>query len=197
MTVSLPGVHAFHIGLVVRDLDATTRLYSEMLGVPRWHCWENEREGLPTNADTAGQRGKIRVAYGRLPGQTIELFQPLGGTTIWSNFLRDRGEGVQHIGFWAQDLEATLQAAVARGGKIVHAYFRDGIGSVQISPSTPEAELLPLLDATQLGYAQLPNAGGVLWEFMGSGGPDRMRERFGDAILDFMEMPPWLGAGQS
>jgi catechol 2,3-dioxygenase-like lactoylglutathione lyase family enzyme len=197
MTVLMPSVYAFHIGIVVHDLDATTRLYSELLGVTRWHYWENDREGLPTNPDTAGQRGAIRVAYGRLPGQTIELFQPLGGTTIWSNFLRNHGQGVQHIGFWTRDLAATLGAAVARGGKVVHAYLRDGVSAVQISPSTPDADLLPLLDATQLGYVDVPNAGGVLWEFMGSGGPQRMRDRMGESLLDVLELPPWLETGQS
>jgi catechol 2,3-dioxygenase-like lactoylglutathione lyase family enzyme len=197
MTLPLPSVYAFHIGIVVRDLDATTRLYSEMLGVTRWFCWENDRPGLPTNPETAGQHGSVRVAYGRAPGQTLELFQPLAGTTIWSNFLRDRGEGVQHLGLWTRDLAATLEAAVARGGTIVHAYLREGVSSVQLSPGTAEGELLPMLDATQLGYAQMPHAGGILWEFMGSGGPERMRARLGDRILDVLELPPWPDGGRS
>jgi len=43
----------------------------------------------------------------------------------------------------------------------------------------------------------VPNAGGILWEFMGSGGPERMRGRIGGQMLDVLELPPWVGGSRS
>jgi len=91
VTASAESIFTYHIGIVVRDIDATMACYRDLLQVPRWHTWEVERVGLPTNPATAGRRGRIRIAYGRAPGQTIELLQPLEGETIWSAFLRDHG----------------------------------------------------------------------------------------------------------
>jgi catechol 2,3-dioxygenase-like lactoylglutathione lyase family enzyme len=196
MTVPTSEVFAFHIGLVVRDIETTSAVYSELLGVKQWHTWLNDREGLPTNPETAGQRGTVRAAYGRAPGQTIELLQPIDGTTIWSNFLRDHGEGVQHIGFWTRDLPAALEKAIAFGAKIVQGFMREGTASVQLSPSSAPDAILPFLDPEQLAYTQL-TSGGVLIEFMGSGGPQRMRERIGDDIANVLSMPPWIEESRS
>lgn len=197
MTAPMTEVFAFHIGIVVRDIEATSALYTELLGVPRWHTWINDREGLPTNPDTAGQRGVVRVAYGRAPGQTIELLQPIEGTTLWGNFLRDHGEGVQHIGFWTRDLPATLERAMAHGATVVQGFLRGGFASAQLSPSSPAGAILPFLDPEQLAYTQLAGAGGVLIEFMGSGGPERLRERIGEDILNILSLPPWLNEAGS
>ncbi|HTE85188.1 MAG TPA: VOC family protein [Dehalococcoidia bacterium] len=196
MTIPSDQVFAYHIGIVVRSIEETGAIYKDLLGVPEWHSWEVEREGLPTNPATAGKRGGIRIAYGRAPGQTIELLQPTGGTTIWSEFLREHGEGVQHLGVWTPDLPAALAAALARGAKVTHGMLRDGTASVQLSAGSPPEALLPALDPDQLAYVT-PTAGGVQIEYVGPGGPARMREMIGQDFDNVVTSPPWLSVTRS
>lgn len=193
MTIPADQVFAYHIGIVVKSIEETGALYKDLLGVTEWHSWEVERNGLPTNPATTGKRGRIRIAYGKAPGQTIELLQPLDGTTIWSEFLRERGEGVQHIGVWTPDLPGALAEAIGRGARVIHGMLRDGTASVQLrTGSSPEA-LLAALDPDQLAYV-VPDAGGVQIEYVGPGGPARMRETIGADFDKIITSPPWVAA---
>jgi hypothetical protein len=190
MSVPTEQVFAYHIGIVVRDIEAVSACYSELLRVPKWHSWEVEREGLPTNAATAGRKGSVRIAYGRAPGQTIELLQPLAGASIWSEFLREHGEGVQHIGLWTPDLAASVAGAVARGAKVTHGMLGSTGGSVQLTASTPQEAIAGALDPDQLAYL-LPTVGGVQIEYVGPGGPARMRQTIGADFDNVVTAPPW------
>jgi catechol 2,3-dioxygenase-like lactoylglutathione lyase family enzyme len=191
MTIVADSVYAYHIGIVVRNIDETSALYKELLGVQRWHTWEVEREGLPFNPQTAGHVGKIRIAYGRAPGQTIELLQPVEGTSIWSEYLREHGEGVQHIGLWTADLPAAVEEGLRRGGRVIHGMLREEGGSVQLSPISPPEAIVNALDPNLIAYI-LPTSGGVMIEYVGPGMPERMRETIGEDYDNVIASPPWL-----
>jgi catechol 2,3-dioxygenase-like lactoylglutathione lyase family enzyme len=190
MTASLENVFAYHIGIVVRDIEPVSRLYTELLGVPRWHTWEVERDGLPTNPATAGKHGSIRIAYGHAPGQTIELLQPLSGTSVWSEFLRERGEGIQHIGVWTADLAAAVAGGLARGGRVIHGVLGGATGAVQLSVASPAADIVRALDPQQLAYIQ-PGAGGVAIEYVGPAVAANMRRTIGDDYDNVITSAPW------
>jgi Glyoxalase/Bleomycin resistance protein/Dioxygenase superfamily len=84
-----PDLVAFHVGIVVRDLHAVMDRYQRMFALEQWHLREPQ-PGLP-----------LRIAYGGREGTGLafELIEPVPGTTSqWSEFLEQRGEGVQHIG---------------------------------------------------------------------------------------------------
>ena len=109
-----PDLVAFHVGIVVRDLHAVMDRYQRMFALEHWHLREPQ-PGIP-----------LRIAYGGREGTGLafELIEPVPGeTSQWSEFLEQRGEGVQHIGFWTPDLLGSLQAAVAEGGTLVFGPF--------------------------------------------------------------------------
>jgi catechol 2,3-dioxygenase-like lactoylglutathione lyase family enzyme len=190
MTIPAEKVCAYHIGIIVRSIEETGAIYRDLLGAGEWHSWEVEREGLPVNPATAGKRGRVRIAYGRAPGQTIELLQPLDGTTIWSEYLREHGEGVQHIGVWTPDLPGAITEALSRGAKVTHGMLREGLVSVQLTSASPREDLLAVLDPEQIAYVQ-PAAGGVQIEYVGPAMPARMRENIGEAFAEVIALPPW------
>ena len=193
MTASTDSIFAYHIGIVVRDIEATRARYTEFLHVPRWHTWDVERAGLPTNPATAGHRGRTRISYGRTPGQTIELIQPVDGESIWSVFLRDHGEGVQHLGVWTPDLPAAVAGALTRGAAITHAILKDEGATVQVSASSPPDALIRAIDPDQIAYIE-PGLGGMQIEFVGPGGPNRMRAIMGEDFDNVIASPPWQAA---
>jgi catechol 2,3-dioxygenase-like lactoylglutathione lyase family enzyme len=185
MTVDL---FAYHLGIVVRDLDAACARYSEYLSVPRWHFTEIERPGLPTNPATAGGRGRQRIAFGRVPGATFELIQPVKGKSVFSVYLEERGEGLQHLGVWTPDLSAAVTDAIAKGGRVTHASLKEGMATVQLTPSSPPDAIVPALD--NIAYID-PGFGGFQIEFVGSANPERMRRIMGDDFDDIITLPPW------
>jgi methylmalonyl-CoA/ethylmalonyl-CoA epimerase len=106
------------IGIVVRDLDATIRRYSEGFGIGPWevqefHVGEAERfrqYGRPAS-------GAWRLATTRVGGVQWELIQPLDEQSVYARFLAEKGEGVHHIQVAAPDFDATLgQAEVIYDG---------------------------------------------------------------------------------
>jgi catechol 2,3-dioxygenase-like lactoylglutathione lyase family enzyme len=78
VTAPQAKMFAYHLGIVVHDREAACARYSELLGVPEWHYSEIERPAVPVNPKTAGGRGMLHIAFGRVPGMTFELIQPEG-----------------------------------------------------------------------------------------------------------------------
>jgi len=104
------------VGLVVRDIDTTSRAFADLFGVevPAWH--------MTDTADTAHTRyrgqpteARAKLAFFRLPGVTIELIEPVGGPSTWQEFLETRGEGVHHIAFQVPDMPAEVAMLEAKG----------------------------------------------------------------------------------
>ena len=161
---------AFHAGIVVEDIDATIDRYRRMLGFDRWHVMDA----------SIG-----RVAYGGRDGMgmAFELIQP-GDAGPMADFLREHGEGVQHIGIWTPDLRGALEKAVAEGGKITRGAFRqEGTAVVQVAPAPGSTGLnLAFLD-TGLSSVSI--------ELIGHGTDDFLRNWLGLDFERILPAPPW------
>jgi methylmalonyl-CoA/ethylmalonyl-CoA epimerase len=69
------------IAVVVRDIEAALKTYTETLGWGPWSVFEYRMIGAEASVDGLG----------------FELIQPVSGPSIYQKFLDTRGEGVQHI----------------------------------------------------------------------------------------------------
>jgi catechol 2,3-dioxygenase-like lactoylglutathione lyase family enzyme len=163
--MSMPGPQAFHIGLVVRDVDAAADLYGRVLGVPRWH--RTEFHFKPPRWQPHMTESLFRVAYGRAARQTIELLQIMHGRSHFSDFIDADGEGVQHIGFWCPDMKAAVEAAIAEGAEILGASLDEGREAiVQIGPGSRAGGIISALDPKGSAHLLLP-MGSVHLELLG------------------------------
>jgi catechol 2,3-dioxygenase-like lactoylglutathione lyase family enzyme len=178
---------AYHLGIVVRDLDAACARYAELLGVPEWHRSEVERPGVPVNPNTAGGRGTLHIAFGRVPGMTFELIQPEGAIEH-KVFLDARGEGVQHIGIWTPDVQAAVREAVAKGCRVTHAALTQDVATINLTPASPPDAIVPFLG--NLGYVD-PGVGGFQIEFVGVVTAERHRAMFSEITEEPVPLPPW------
>ncbi len=115
------------IAIVVRDLDAKVRVWSELLGVePAKILTTGPVEETRTEYKGAGTPGRVRVALFDLGACHIELLEPIGGPTVWSDHLDEHGEGLHHVGFLVDDMEPSVTAVADLGMAVLqHAVYRN------------------------------------------------------------------------
>jgi methylmalonyl-CoA/ethylmalonyl-CoA epimerase len=108
------------IGIVVRDLDAAVRRYSEAYGIGPWSFFGFDTSD-PSSAKGYTEYGKPAVRRTRAAGTMVgkvmwELIEPLDDDSTYARFLAEKGEGVHHIAVATPDFEKTL-AEKADGGR--------------------------------------------------------------------------------
>jgi catechol 2,3-dioxygenase-like lactoylglutathione lyase family enzyme len=178
---------AYHLGIVVHDLEAACARYSELLGVPAWHKSDVERPGVPVNPRTAGGRGTLHIAFGRVPGMTFELIHPEGSIEhkVW---LDAHGEGLQHIGVWTPDVQAAVRDAVGKGCRVTHAALNQDVATISLTPDSAAEDIVPFLG--NLAYVD-PGMGGFQIEFIGAVNPERHVGMFSEITDESIPLPPW------
>src|SRR3984885_11707705 len=86
------------IAVVVRDMEAALKSYTETMG---WGPWSVFDYGPPLLHDTRvrGEAVEYRMigAETSVDGLGFELIQPVSGPSIYQKFLHTRGGGVGHL----------------------------------------------------------------------------------------------------
>jgi methylmalonyl-CoA/ethylmalonyl-CoA epimerase len=101
-----------HIGIAVKDLEQAIQTYSRLLGQPA------QRESLPDR--------HLEIAFFPLGESRVELVSPTSPDSAISNFLEKRGDGLHHIAYRVQDIEAALAHARAQGWRLIDERPRPG-----------------------------------------------------------------------
>jgi len=95
------------IGVVTDNLDRLAEYFKENFGVD-FAIFETEQEG-----------GKLKIGLTNLGEVQLELIQVVEGETIHADFLRRKGGGLHHIGFFVKDLDEKLRIAREKGINVV------------------------------------------------------------------------------
>jgi len=102
-----------HVGIVVRNMDDTMALYSKMLGL--------EPASLHEIAEA-----KLKIANYRIDeGSQVEFLEAAPGSPL-AQFLESNGEGLHHIAFEVDDINAELKALAGMGIDLVDKEARPG-----------------------------------------------------------------------
>jgi len=135
-----------HVSVVVRDMAKAMKFY-EALGIgPFPPLLGPQGKVSLVNKTLHGKLADweldLRHAEGGVGDLTFELIQPLEGDTPVKDFLEKKGEGIQHIGFFVDDMEQETAKMAEKGFKITQsgetptvkwAYFgTDAVGGVSI-----------------------------------------------------------------
>jgi catechol 2,3-dioxygenase-like lactoylglutathione lyase family enzyme len=127
-----------HIGLIVRDIEATRRRYIDMLGAPEAAIGEVDAPAIAkTVYKGAPSTARAKLCHLRLGPIQVELIQPLGGPSTWQDFLDTKGEGVHHIAFDTPDAKADMKALAAAGATQVQ-YGEWVGGNYTYADTTPQ-----------------------------------------------------------
>jgi methylmalonyl-CoA epimerase len=126
-----------HVALVVRDLEQVAGFYQRAFGLAITRRYELPEQG-------------VRVAFlrGSPGGAELELVQPTDPTTGVARYLESRGEGMHHLCFEVEDLEAELARLRELGVELIDTVPRQGAeGRVAfVHPRGAHGVLIELLE---------------------------------------------------
>ena len=140
------------IGIVVRDLDATLRRYSEDFGIGPWQIFEVTPEIAPDlRHDGEPLRAATRSAVAMVGTVMWEVSQPLDEHGIFARFLAEKGEGVHHIAVATPDFAGTVAEQTRRG---VTLPLSGSFGGVEVAYLPTDRDLGVLLEV----FSAMPGA---------------------------------------
>jgi methylmalonyl-CoA/ethylmalonyl-CoA epimerase len=126
------------IGVVVRDLDATMKMYHQLLGWGPWNVYEHTAPVLhDTHLHGKPATYSMLCAEVMVGDMCYELIQPLEGDSIYKEWLEEHGEGLHHVAVMkhgqdaADQFKKDMDAAGAKmlmGGRIgetIEFYYLD------------------------------------------------------------------------
>lgn len=96
----------FHVGIVVADLEAAERDYGRLHGLSAERRMDVRVEGALFHGNPVAF--SARYVFLPLGNTELELIQPLEGESPYTEFLSEHGEGVHHLAFVVDSIDAQL-----------------------------------------------------------------------------------------
>ena len=114
-----------HIGIATRSIDTAGKFYAEVLGL--------------AVAKREIAAGGLKVAFIPVGETKIELLEPGSENDNIARFLETRGEGIHHLAFAVDNVEAALAQAKAAGYTLIDEKPRQGAGGALIAFLHPKS----------------------------------------------------------
>lgn len=127
-----------HVGIAVSDLDAAIDHYRLRFGVEPETREVIEGDGV--------EEAMINVG-----GSYIQLIAPTGPETTVARFIERNGEGLHHIGYEVDDIEATLDHFKALDARLIDTESRIGGGGATVAFIHPKDGLGTLIELVAAG----------------------------------------------
>ena len=113
--LNLPNIS--QIGIVVKDMDRAIEYYEKVLGLgplvrPEIKYDEKFYYGKPVDSIWI-------MGFCSLGPVELELIQPITGPTIYHDFLKEKGEGMHHLGFDVRDIDEKIALCKKMGIRII------------------------------------------------------------------------------
>lgn len=134
------------VAVVVRDMDKAIEYYSSVFGLGPFRKME-----VPlTHAEVRGQpcRLTLKLAFARLGEVQLELIQAEPGENIYWEFLQKHGEGLHHLGFDVENLEAELARFKEKGIAVLQSGRTDGVSFAYLDSTQHGGTILELIQRT-------------------------------------------------
>ena len=96
-----------HVAIVVRDIEESLKFWEDQLGLKLDHI-----EVVPTQHS--------RVAFIPVGDSEVELVQPTSSDSGLAAYLEKRGEGMHHLCFEVDDIDAKLAELKEKGVRLIN-----------------------------------------------------------------------------
>ncbi|TDI42432.1 MAG: methylmalonyl-CoA epimerase [Acidobacteria bacterium] len=123
-----------HVGIAVKSLEEASGRFGDLLGLEK-----AERYDLPEFG--------VSALFMPVGDSNLEFLEPLGDASTVGKFIEKRGEGVHHICFEVDDIEASLRDFAAQGARLIDEKPRPGAGGHLVAfvhPKTTHGVLVEL-----------------------------------------------------
>lgn len=115
-----------HIGIAVKSIEEHRAFYEQVLGA--------EFDGIEEVAEQ-----KVRVGFFRVGDVKLELLEPTSEESTVAKFIEKKGEGMHHIAYEVQDIEARLAELKANGVRLIDETPRMGAHNMRIAFLHPKS----------------------------------------------------------
>ena len=109
-----------HIGIAVKDLTSSNALFEKLLGVPHYKMEEVASEG-------------VRTSFFKSGPNKIELLEATSPESPIAKFLEKKGEGIHHIAFAVEDLEAEIKRLESENFVILPGFPKKGADNKKVA----------------------------------------------------------------
>lgn len=126
-----------HVGIVVHNIDESLKTFGDALGMTLL-----ERRDAPEQL--------VEAAFLDGGNSTLELIAPTDTESGTARFLQNRGEGVHHVCYEVDDIQAALEELRSRGVRLVDETPRQGLHGLVafIHPKATHGMMIELLQKT-------------------------------------------------
>lgn len=115
-----------HIGIAVSSLEEASKTYRDVLG-------------LKDHGVEVVEEQKVKVAFFPVGDTEIELLESTDPEGPIAKFIEKRGEGVQHLAFRVDNIEAALDEMRTKGIRLIDEKPRYGAGGARIAFLHPKS----------------------------------------------------------
>jgi len=125
-----------HLGIAVKDLAASEKIFEDMLGTAPYKRESVESEFVTTSFFKVGE-------------SKIELLQSTDPDGPIGKFIEKRGEGIHHIAFDVTDIQSEIDRLIAKGYRMIHEKPKQGADGKIIAFLHPKSSNGVLIELCQ------------------------------------------------
>ena len=126
-----------HIAVAVDNLDEAAKFYQNVLGL-----------------DLAGvevvSAQKTKVGFFKIGASNIELVQPAEPDSPLDKFLKTKGQGIHHVCFEVDDIEAEIKSLLENGATMIDEKPRPGAHNSRVAFVHPKSSSGVLIELVEL-----------------------------------------------
>jgi methylmalonyl-CoA/ethylmalonyl-CoA epimerase len=123
-----------HLGIAVKNLSASVPLFEQLLNTPCYKTEEVASEGVST-------------AFFQTGDSKIELLEATNDNSPIAKFIGKKGEGIHHIAFEVENIEAEMKRLAALGFELLNETPKNGADNKLVCflhPKTTNGVLIEL-----------------------------------------------------
>lgn len=125
-----------HIGIAVKDLETSNKLFEKLFGAPAYKEEEVASEGVKTSFFMNGPN-------------KIELLEATNPESPIAKFIDKKGEGIHHIAFDVEDIEAEIARLKSEGFIILNETPKKGADNKLVAFLHPKSTNSVLIELCQ------------------------------------------------
>jgi methylmalonyl-CoA/ethylmalonyl-CoA epimerase len=115
-----------HIGIAVKNLEESNKLFAKLLGRTHYKVEEVESEG-------------VRTSFFEVGGVKIELLEATHPESPIAKFIDKRGEGIHHLAFEVTNIEESIRDYSNKGFTLLNQQPKAGADNKRIAFMHPKS----------------------------------------------------------